>query len=492
MAGANDDDDYTSDCEEATIKYSFPDRKSMKKISNEELLVIVSKGIACLPSCGTMSCDCLNILADVNVRECVAQYLLQFVRKSKYDQDSIVLEWYTYAIAARIDAMISCRKPLRFCLPYNATLNTDIDCLRASQKHRLCLLGMRSLLGIGDFRYRSIRAAVSIGVMPRHKGAGKKSNMTIKHDDPHMIHLRNHFDYLHMLGEVRATKVIATVVDGAHGLANPQDTDRNIYLPISMGYRNYYNRYMGSLGYKVTVGTNGSLKADGADGTENAVALSTYYTKWKADYPSLKVSRPAQDICYYCYTFGNKHKILSNDTKNTRPADGEGDINDEEVIDFDDNENIRELAKILDNTHLDKLDSASSKVEEAKEFLIKECSDHIDMARMQRFLYQSMEAAAVSDAKNGIEYSKRRTTLTVDFGQNIQVPCYNSEQPGCTYYYTPMTANNFGIVNHSHDNGNGNIDNHTYGHVYHEGVGKKSGTNVASLIVKTLREMKLL
>ena len=112
VAGANDDDDYTSDREEATIKFSFPDGKSVKKISNKELLVIVSEGIACLPSCGTTSCDCLDILADVNVRECVAQYLLQFVRKSKYDQDSIVLEWYKYAIAARIDAMISRRKPL--------------------------------------------------------------------------------------------------------------------------------------------------------------------------------------------------------------------------------------------------------------------------------------------------------------------------------------------------------------------------------------------
>jgi hypothetical protein len=57
-----------------------------------------------------------------------------------------------------------------------------------------------------------------------------------------------------------------------------------------------------------------------------------------------------------------------------------------------------------------------------------------------------------------------------------------------------MTANDFGIVNHSHDyyNGNGNIDNHMYCYVYQEGVGKKGGTNVGSLIVKTLRDMKLL
>ena len=58
--------------------------------------------------------------------------------------------------------------------------------------------------------------------------------------------------------------------------------------------------------------------------------------------------------------------------------------------------------------------------------------------------------------------------------------------------YTPITANNFGIVDHSHDYGNGIIDNHMYCHVYHEGIGKKGGTNVASLIVKTLRKMQLL
>ena len=103
VAGASDDDH--SDREEVTTNFSFPDRKSTEKISDEELLVIVSEGIACLPSCGTTSCDCLDILLDVNVREC-AQYLLQFVRKSKYNQDSIILEWYKYATAARIAAMI--------------------------------------------------------------------------------------------------------------------------------------------------------------------------------------------------------------------------------------------------------------------------------------------------------------------------------------------------------------------------------------------------
>jgi len=42
------------------------------------------------------------------------------------------------------------------------------------------------------------------------------------------------------------------------------------------------------------VGPNGTLKAEGADETEDDVALSTNNTKWKTDYPSLKVSRPAE------------------------------------------------------------------------------------------------------------------------------------------------------------------------------------------------------
>ena len=252
-------------------------------------------------------------------------------------------------------------------------------------------------------------------------------------------------------------KVIATVVDGACGHASREDTDGNIYLPISMGYCNCYYRSIESLGFKVAVDPNGTLTAEGAEGTEDTfVALLTYYLKRNTDHPCLKVSQPAEDICYYCYTFAfaNKHTILSNHTNTT--ADGESEI--EEIVVSDANDikdgnilDVEILVKLLNNTTLHKPELANIKVEEAKELLILKCSKHTDMKRAQRFLYQSLEAAVVCDDKNDIEYLKRKSTLTVDFGQNIQVPCYNSEQPDCTYYYTPMTTNNFGMVNQSHD-----------------------------------------
>ncbi len=42
----------------------------------------------------------------------------------------------------------------------------------------------------------------------------KKGNHAIKNNDHRIIHLKNHFKYLHKLAEDRAVKVIKTVVDG--------------------------------------------------------------------------------------------------------------------------------------------------------------------------------------------------------------------------------------------------------------------------------------
>ena len=49
-----------------------------------------------------------------------------------------------------------------------------------------------------------------------------------------------------------------------------------------------------------------------------------------------------------------------------------------------------------------------------------------------------------------------------------------------------------GIVDHAHRYNDGRVSEHLHCHVYHKGVGKKGANNVASLIMKTLRELQLL
>ena len=136
------DDHATEDNEEeqATIKSSYQNQKEIRKMTDDELFMSLVEGITRLPSC---------IPSDLNIWECVAKYLVQFERKNKYDQDCIILEWYKYAIATRTG------KYLWFCLPFDATWTINIDCVRASQAHKLCSHGMCSLLGIGPWRYGS-------------------------------------------------------------------------------------------------------------------------------------------------------------------------------------------------------------------------------------------------------------------------------------------------------------------------------------------------
>jgi hypothetical protein len=55
-----------------------------------------------------------------------------------------------------------------------------------------------------------------------------------------------------------------------------------------------------------------------------------------------------------------------------------------------------------------------------------------------------------------------------------------------------MSVYNLGVVDHAHVYDDGWVFKHLHSHVYHKGVGKKGANNVASLIVKTLRQLNLL
>ena len=129
---------------------------------------------------------------------------------------------------------------------------------------------------------------------------------------------------------------------------------------------------------------------------------------------------------------------------------------------------------------------------EAREILLLESAKHIRMARVQRALYQEKVSAAVNHANGGVDHGLRTYTFIVNYGQNMELTIYNSTQPGCTYYFSPLSMYNLGMVNHAHKYDAGNVSEHMYAHVYYEGIGKKGANNVALLIVKTLQRLNLL
>ncbi len=88
-------------------------------------------------------------------------------------------------------------------------------------------------------------------------------------------------------------------------------------------------------------------------------------------------------------------------------------------------------------------------------------------------------------------HSERTYTFVVDYGQNMELPVFNKEQPGCTYYFSPMKVSNLGMVDHAHKYPDGSVSAHMHCHVYTDAVRKKGANNVALLIMKTLRMLGL-
>ena len=200
-----------------------------------------------------------------------------------------------------------------FWLPYIDDGTEDIP--ERVRDHVVCTRGLRFILGFGRSRYQRIRKVLlNSAVFPRHKAVGKPNYNAIENNTRKLEPLVSHFEYLMNLGEVRATRVVSTFVDGMGSHKNRDASLDVTYLPISLAYRPCYRRYMSSLGYITETTATGAFKIRKEDGsavnTGEFVSFPTYHTKWKRDYPNLKASRPVEDICNLCYTFAHRQKFF--------------------------------------------------------------------------------------------------------------------------------------------------------------------------------------
>jgi hypothetical protein len=199
-------------------------------------LIIINYFISCLEGsetaleCVNMAWNCLSILNDKNVWQAVANYLVWFERKSKFKQDVVVMEWYRYTHQGTEKANF-------FQLPFDgSSTSTNLSFQKLLQSHKLCQSGMQLVMGIGDTRMQRIQQASQVGfIPPQHKGKGKVAHDAIRRNDARLALLKAHFQYMMNLGEVRATRVAATLVDGVAGHSNHDNAEDMVYLPISIG-----------------------------------------------------------------------------------------------------------------------------------------------------------------------------------------------------------------------------------------------------------------
>lgn len=557
-------------------------------MDDEELLLDfedIIRNAADEPKCkgrGNTHCTCLHVLRDEDYRSAVAKYLLWMARtKDKRSKDQTISEWYFLCNQMPKTRYGGVLYPIPF--DGNGVENgVDLSALRSS---KMCSAALGVIMEIKNTNMVSIRQGSKKGLMRAHGNVANHAAL-IKEDDPRMPPIRDHFESLLKLGEVRATKVMRTLVDGVEGRTTRGDDDDIVYLPCTSGKRPLFYRYGREQGYDIKPLPNGQLEVREIPNVERVpmVSWTQYRRIWARDYAQLKVSTPSEDICELCVRFRNRHKFLASHNNNFVGdalnamedddifADSDSDCeksdddllpstavatavqaitppnlqaintadefallvstaqpvieekhpavsNEEKQSDFWSDPEVQPMPGSTaqppvggtEEWHADPVNEEmqvnfwTEQEDEAKEKaelrnradklnvrLLLAAAVHIKMARVQRSLYIHYVAEAVNHTLANKAHNEKTYTFVVDYCQNMELPVFNSEQPGPVYYFSPLGVYTCGMVNHGHLYANGRVGAHLHAHVYHEGVAKKGANEVASFIMKTLKFLNIL
>jgi hypothetical protein len=206
--------------------------------------------------------------------------------------------------------------------------------------------------------------------------------------------------------------------------ANNTDVEL-IELPACQSKRSLYRSFLHEQGWTVSFDSKSRkvskklLDTTNKEEQEGSAPISwpTFCHFWKQHYSKIVIQRPAEDLCGDCVVFANKHKYTSQ-------------------LLFNKGEEESASRKV----NYDKLEKETEEQEE----LILTASHHVEMARKQQQLFIGKKEAAKQT--RDLPPSQRTYCFVCNFAQNMYLPNFAAEQPGATYYYSPLNVYPFGIV----------------------------------------------
>jgi hypothetical protein len=401
-----------------------------------------------------LKCSCLAILntagdltGDIPTnlyQKAVAHFQLYFGELKKYERQRKVMDWIRYGRMTQIQP---------FLLPYLAPPNTDMASLKDIDAHRICISALMSLLGIG-YAWSSTCHAVSTchafvkeGVMPMHGLCGKQSNRKRKFAEEEEADLQAFMDNLKQFAEPSATRFVRE----ATGQIEIRDTDDDtLYFGSSWMQQDCYKQYCHERGYQVETSSVGIIKLiaigldPDAEEKKSCIAWPTFYNYWKREYPKLRVSKPAEDICGQCYIFCNQHKFCSQTNANENDSDDDksnddggdgagnhmsgGDNDDIPISSTSDNENAEEMTEDEMMNLTSKMDgendAAPPGLTADYEEKVLEAAEHVKAAKSQRQLFNEKIANAREDVNNNVPHNIKRHCYVIDYYQLMTLPVF--------------------------------------------------------------------
>jgi hypothetical protein len=155
--------------------------------------------------------------------------------------------------------------------------------------------------------------------LPAYKLKGKKSNMKQRWDEMYFDSLVQYFEELRKEAGPIATQFVR---ERTGETTTGDDTEGVEYLAPDFSKRQCYYKCCATRGANVTANNKGTLSFEDIDGMTHlpTPSWSAYHTFWMKEYPTLRVSRPAEDICSYCYVFHNRFRYKQ-PAQTKRPTD---------------------------------------------------------------------------------------------------------------------------------------------------------------------------
>jgi hypothetical protein len=397
------------------------------------------------------NCNCIGNLPYFCEGEVVfaVDYLYGFALLKKYEQQTLVKEWILYSMKMAVafrrgDA----RNRATYLLPGTSRL--------------ICKDALCKLLGWGIDAWGTVVKMASDNAPPSQPS---KIGLNVDHDMEEL--LEEYFEGVLKLAQPRATLVIRNLVRDMVETELREDDEDISELPSHMSKRSLFNRMLLQLGWTYAYDSKSRvISRDFVEGRDQqrAPSWSSFLRYWAKHHPKLLIAGAREDVCNQCYVFANRHRYarkLKDDAFALCPPVGDGGppVVDEPPPEEDDVNEDDDIAAM----------------EEGEDIVVK-AAKHVEMAQQQRILYQQKRKEATATAL--LRPSERVLCYVADYVQNMYIPNFASEQPGATYYYSPLSCYVFGVVDASKD--------HLTAWIYTEDTAKKGGNNVASLLMQQL------